>query len=505
MDENSAPIATTTTTAITEEEKGEEEEEDSDTKLLFNKIRYIIIKSNNDNIGELLKENGAMEDHYMSSLITHVICDDHLTDNIEYTEAKEVFDLKIVKSEWVEKCLQLKALLPLEPFSPDTSSPYFLFRSVRACNINVNPLITKPLMALLTYYGGKALPFEQNQTDSQLTHGFVSSFDRHLFQTIGLQCDSDDDTETSERTKLKLVTPDWLSDSLVANCLLDEAKYNPKYLVTNPDNEPVIQSIKQNEKEEKEEEEKKRLKEEEEETKIENQIEVTTTTPTTTESESYKNKTKKNSIKPQMAFDELYAPNFNEEELPPQLAASTTLPTTTATTTPPSKSATKQRKSRKLSQTGISPLLTGGDGQSPSTFASDMDDIFQSVLNRNTVEETTTNNNNNNNNSNNQNKLKTLNKTSDQPVAVYLTQENSHLINFNCCLIGCVFYIKSSDSYYPPQYLHDWRRVIERFQGRVVDNYYLDEGKMIPNSEITHVLCPNRFGDIYNQVLIKKM
>ncbi len=42
--------------------------------------------------------------------------------------------------------------------------------------------------------------------------------------------------------------------------------------------------------------------------------------------------------------------------------------------------------------------------------------------------------------------------------------------------------------------LADWQDVIEKFGGRVVGSY--DENR----EEITHVLAPNRFGDVYKKV-----
>ncbi len=42
--------------------------------------------------------------------------------------------------------------------------------------------------------------------------------------------------------------------------------------------------------------------------------------------------------------------------------------------------------------------------------------------------------------------------------------------------------------------LADWQDVIEKFGGRVVSSY--DENR----EEITHVLAPNRFGDVYKKV-----
>ena len=42
-----------------------------------------------------MKNNGAIEDKYLTSHITHVICDD--PDHSEYIDAKELFELTVVK------------------------------------------------------------------------------------------------------------------------------------------------------------------------------------------------------------------------------------------------------------------------------------------------------------------------------------------------------------------------------------------------------------------------
>jgi hypothetical protein len=44
----------------------------------------------------LLKSNGAIEEKYLTSHVTHVICDEAI-DSSEYTEANELFELTIVK------------------------------------------------------------------------------------------------------------------------------------------------------------------------------------------------------------------------------------------------------------------------------------------------------------------------------------------------------------------------------------------------------------------------
>ena len=86
-------------------------ENDTNTKL-FSNITYYIINSNITDIDKLLDENGARQDKYLGDFVTHVICDEFSTDNYDCNEAKDVFELKIIKSEWVIKCLYANTLLP---------------------------------------------------------------------------------------------------------------------------------------------------------------------------------------------------------------------------------------------------------------------------------------------------------------------------------------------------------------------------------------------------------
>lgn len=79
-----------------------------------------------------------------------------------------------------------------------------------------------------------------------------------------------------------------------------------------------------------------------------------------------------------------------------------------------------------------------------------------------------------------------------------MVHENGHLITFDCCLLGCVFYLKPNESYYSTECLQDWVNVIGRFGGRCVSDYDAFV------TQITHVICADRFSDVYRKVLIKK-
>ena len=70
--------------------------------LFFSPIRccpsfsLILIKHTHTlKIEDLLNSNGAQPDKYLSSFITHVICDN--IDHPDYLEAKEAFELTLVK------------------------------------------------------------------------------------------------------------------------------------------------------------------------------------------------------------------------------------------------------------------------------------------------------------------------------------------------------------------------------------------------------------------------
>ena len=60
-------------------------------------------------IEKLLKQGGAVRDHYLSEMITYVIVDDAAEP--EFTEAKELFELKCVSVCHVFICTWILTLL----------------------------------------------------------------------------------------------------------------------------------------------------------------------------------------------------------------------------------------------------------------------------------------------------------------------------------------------------------------------------------------------------------
>lgn len=74
-------------------------------------------------------------------------------------------------------------------------------------------------------------------------------------------------------------------------------------------------------------------------------------------------------------------------------------------------------------------------------------------------------------------------------------QENSHLIQFDCCLLGCVFYFDQNELYYGEECLTEWVNTIQRVGGRCINDYDMSV------DQITHVICPDRFSEIYKKVI----
>lgn len=172
---------------------------------LFTDMKYILGNCNNPNqLKEALQENGATLKHYLSEIVTHVISDSTclVTD-----EAAELYDATVVTPSWVYLSLKFKKLLPPCAFSP--------FRNYFS-NIVVafSPLLhendIKKLSSMTTFHGGKVTI---NQTNA--THIIVTK---------------DEEENIDQSNNSKLVTPDWIIDSVKQKKQCDEHFYHPNLL-----------------------------------------------------------------------------------------------------------------------------------------------------------------------------------------------------------------------------------------------------------------------------------
>lgn len=110
-------------------------------------------------------------------------------------------------------------LFSTEPFTPDELTQ--IFYKCTFANINLPAELALKILALVTYYGGK----------------IVQSIDYATAVTHAFSCMYDDTSHTfaSKHSQVKLITPDWLVESVVSGKCVDEYKFNPRWLKNNPE------------------------------------------------------------------------------------------------------------------------------------------------------------------------------------------------------------------------------------------------------------------------------
>lgn len=100
-------------------------------------------------------------------------------------------------------------------------------------NVNLSEDVSLRLGAMIDFYGGRTVNVHKSD---------VSSL-RCASHALSVLYDDASKWIETEASHVKLVTPDWLVDSLLAGTLVDELPYHPKYLRNNPDLCDIIRSI----------------------------------------------------------------------------------------------------------------------------------------------------------------------------------------------------------------------------------------------------------------------
>jgi hypothetical protein len=334
---------------------------------------------------------------------------------------------------------------------------------------------------MLEYYGGVCA----SELNENCTHAIATSYNANIF----------DNLKSRTNDNIIIVTPDWIIDSIDKNCLVDNSIYNPKYLITNTENENLIN--------------RNRAAVEEEDESLKTPLSSITIEQT---EQQNKSKNRNYVIGTENFFNQNSTQNeiINHHQINNKIlenkSSDNQLPQT-----PNSKLNTKPKKSRgatRLNSSTQQPSIqqnqtpnknskTGtcqANTTSSSSFNFDMNEIFQSVIGEamnNSMSkpkpillELIENKKDVDSSDVNSSLFSLYNET-------YYTQENSHLIKFNNCLVGCLFYLKTFEDYYSNETLNEWTKMIESYGGRVVDDYNANI------DQITHVLCPNRNSNIY--------
>ena len=193
--------------------------EEPDGPLLsgFNFLLCLSSSEAESEIKSLITSNGGTVLNYLIDMVTHVIADS--PDHPDVQEALEIYEKTILKPEWVKLSLASKTLLPVHGFSPLKTQ---LFSSVVVCPSSLTLDDTEIIWAIVTYFGGSF----QSSLDAHVTH-LVTTTPSGLKYTESLK----------HPDKIKIVTPDWVTDSAKNKNLCDEELYHPSLLIL-PNSEP---------------------------------------------------------------------------------------------------------------------------------------------------------------------------------------------------------------------------------------------------------------------------
>ncbi|XP_068594190.1 PAX-interacting protein 1 isoform X2 [Cebidichthys violaceus] len=190
------------------------EEENKVSDELFKDVKFYVVGDIDQKVVQLLKAGKGKEVSY-NALATHIIAEDG--DNPEVGESREVFDLPVVKPSWVILSVRCGDLLPVTGFSPESGQIFF---GVTACLPRL-PDDLNTLWAYITFYGGEC----QLNLNKKVTHLVAKEPKGAKFECA------------LKHLGIKIVTPDWITDSVKDKSRKDEVLYHPRLTYVEPEEE----------------------------------------------------------------------------------------------------------------------------------------------------------------------------------------------------------------------------------------------------------------------------
>ncbi|XP_054280605.1 PAX-interacting protein 1 isoform X6 [Macrosteles quadrilineatus] len=187
-------------------------ENSGDKPKLFGKVKYKITGKVDEEIEQLLQNNGAEGFSYFSDYVTHCIVGTDPVDT-DISDANELYEVPAVTPEWVSYSLKCNKLLPTSAFK---GGEKLLFTGVVAHFSKLTRDDHKKLWAMLKFYGG----VYSSSFNKNTTHLIVSKPEGEKYEQA-LKCSD----------IIHVVTPDWLIDSVRTNSLCAEILYHPRLLI----------------------------------------------------------------------------------------------------------------------------------------------------------------------------------------------------------------------------------------------------------------------------------
>ncbi|MCJ8744747.1 hypothetical protein PDJAM_G00122100 [Pangasius djambal] len=193
---------------------------------LFKDVKFYVVGDIDQKVVQLLKSGKGKEVSYIA-LATHIITEDG--DNSEVSEAREVFFLPVVKPTWVILSVRCGDLLPVTGFSPESGQ---LFFGVRACLPHLTEDLST-LWAFVTFYGGEC----QLNFNKKCTHLVVPEPKGAKYECA------------LRHSGIKVVTPEWITNSVKDKSRKDEALYHPRLTYYEEDEEDEEDEVSEDENE----------------------------------------------------------------------------------------------------------------------------------------------------------------------------------------------------------------------------------------------------------------
>ncbi|CAH0713668.1 unnamed protein product, partial [Brenthis ino] len=178
---------------------------------VFKDVKYYLSGDVSERIMQLLQSGGAENTKYFSDYVTHLICGPNAADT-DLDDAQDIYQIPAVTENWVLACARLKKLANPKPYFPSKNK---IFSNVTACVSKVSPADAKVLFAIITYHGGKV----KLNLDSQCSHLICGSASGKKYSAA------------LTLSKIKVVTPDWVFESLRARIQAVTEVFHPKLLV----------------------------------------------------------------------------------------------------------------------------------------------------------------------------------------------------------------------------------------------------------------------------------
>ncbi|RDD45037.1 PAX-interacting protein 1 [Trichoplax sp. H2] len=194
---------------------------------VFAGVSYYLVGSVSDEVAHVLRQGGAEREYYLSTLVTHAICQDSSHDDYSKAENYSLDIVKISALIYVTslECISYKArvktctaivmlhYIPELPPMGFRCYPYL----VNSSRIFQNTLVAfwkicsedqKKLWAMLTFHGGTFT----NTIHSKCTHIIVG--DKNW--------EADDEMDLKSTQGINIVTPYWITHSIKAGTKLNE-------------------------------------------------------------------------------------------------------------------------------------------------------------------------------------------------------------------------------------------------------------------------------------------